>query len=250
VIVASLKTKVLGVHARKRGHEARENAMEIRVMVASEVRLYRDALQRVLHGAAGISVVGKASSAEDVIKQASRLFPTVVVIDMAMVENFSGALTIARASQLGGVAMLGIPEIHAEVIACLPSAILGYVSRDGTVAVLVDAIRGAGRAAVSHDLHGGGSIGELTSREMEILRLMQQGVSNKTISRQLGIELSTVKNHVHSILAKLGVHRRGEAISLLYAHEKAVGGLDVLPAFESPDGDDLDGDLPREALLA
>jgi hypothetical protein len=85
---------------------------------------------------------------------------------------------------------------------------------------------------------------------MEILRLMQQGVSNKTISRQLGIELSTVKNHVHSILAKLGVHRRGEAISLLYAHEKAGGGWDVLPAFESPDGDDVDGDLPREALLA
>jgi hypothetical protein len=47
-----------------------------------------------------------------------------------------------------------------------------------------------------------------------------------------------------------GVHRRGEAISLLYAHEKAVGGWDVLPAFESPVSDDLDDDLPHEALLA
>jgi len=54
---------------------------------------------------------------------------------------------------------------------------------------------------------------------MEILRLMQQGLPNKTISRRLGIELSTVKNHVHSILAKLGAHNRGEAISLLYRHE-------------------------------
>jgi len=120
----------------------------------------------------------------------------------------------------------------------------------GTVAVLLDAIRGAGRAAASHELHGGGGIDELTSREMEILRLMQQGVSNKTISRELGIELSTVKNHVHSILAKLGVHRRGEAISLLYAHEKAVGGWDVLPTFEPSDVDDLDDDLSHEALLA
>jgi DNA-binding NarL/FixJ family response regulator len=50
---------------------------------------------------------------------------------------------------------------------------------------------------------------------------MQQGLPNKTISRQLGIELSTVKNHVHSILAKLGAHNRGEAISLLYRHEKS-----------------------------
>jgi len=56
---------------------------------------------------------------------------------------------------------------------------------------------------------------------MEILRLMQQGLPNKSISRQLGIELSTVKNHVHSILAKLGAHNRGEAISLLYRHEKS-----------------------------
>jgi DNA-binding NarL/FixJ family response regulator len=58
---------------------------------------------------------------------------------------------------------------------------------------------------------------------MEILRLMQRGLPNKTISRLLGIELSTVKNHVHSILAKLGAHNRGEAISLVYRHETSDG---------------------------
>ena len=224
--------------------------MEIRVMVASEVRLYRDALQRVLQGAPGISVVGYGSSPEEVVKQSCRLLPAVVVIDMAMVENFPKAQPIARAAQLDGVVMLGIPEIPAEVIACLPSAILGYVSRDGTAAVLIDAIRASGRVAVSPDVHGSGSIDELTAREMEILRLMQQGVSNKTISRELGIELSTVKNHVHSILAKLGVHRRGEAISLLFAYERALGGWDVMPPLESPEVDRLDDDLPPEALLA
>jgi len=49
-------------------------------------------------------------------------------------------------------------------------------------------------------------------------------MSNKMISRSLGIELPTVKNHVHSILAKLGIHRRTEAISLLYAHAQASAG--------------------------
>jgi len=224
--------------------------MEIRVMVASEVRLYRDALQRVLQGAAGISVVGIASSVEDVVKQACRLIPAVVVIDMAMVESFSLAQPIARASQLGGVVMLGIPEVPAEVIACMPSAILGYVSRDGTAAVLLDAIRAAPRSAPAPEFHGSVSIDGLTCREMEILRLMQQGVSNKTISRELDIELSTVKNHVHSILAKLGVHRRGEAISLLYAHEKAVSGWDVLQPLEASGAEDLDDELPPDALLA
>lgn len=224
--------------------------MEIRVMVASEVRLYRDALQRVLQGAAGISVVGIASSVEEVVKQACRLIPAVVVIDMAMVESFSLAQPVVRASQSGGVVMLGVPEVPAEVIACMPSAILGYVSRDGTVAVLLDAIRAASRGAPEPELHGNVSIDGLTGREMEILRLMQQGVSNKTISRELGIELSTVKNHVHSILAKLGVHRRGEAISLLYAHEKAVSGWDVLPRLAPSDDAGLGDELPPDALLA
>jgi DNA-binding NarL/FixJ family response regulator len=187
--------------------------MDIRVIVASEVRLYRDALRRVLQNAAGIALVGTASSAVEVVEQARRLAPLVVVVDMAMVESFFAATPIARAPQIGGVMVLGIPEVSADVIACSPSGILGFVSRDGTVAVLLNAIR------ATHKPQRIGTLHDLTAREMEILRLMQQGVSNKTISRKLGIGVSTVKNHVHSILAKLGVHRRGEAISVLYQHE-------------------------------
>jgi DNA-binding NarL/FixJ family response regulator len=56
----------------------------------------------------------------------------------------------------------------------------------------------------------------LTTREAQILKLVQEGMSNKMISRSVGIELATVKNHVHSILVKLGINRRAEAISLLY----------------------------------
>ncbi len=224
--------------------------MDIRVMVASEVRLYRDALQSVLRGVTGIALVGVASSAEEVVKQACMLAPSVAVVDMAMIDSFSVARPIARAPQVGGVMVLGIPEVPAEVIACLPSGILGFVSRDGTVAVLLDAIRAAGRANAPQKVLNGACIDGLTTREMEILRLMQQGVSNKTISRHLGIELSTVKNHVHSILAKLGVHRRGEAISLLYAHEKAARGWDVLPPPERSEADDIDDELPPEAAMA
>jgi DNA-binding NarL/FixJ family response regulator len=195
--------------------------MDIRVMVASEVRLYREALQRVLRDAEGIALIDVASSAGEVVERAGQLVPLVLVADLAMAEKLS----------------LEITEVPADVLACVPSAILGYVSRDGTVAVLLDAIRNAARGEVYRSRQlAAASIGassdcinELTVRELEILKLMQQGVSNKTISRELGIELSTVKNHVHSILAKLGVHRRGEAISLLYAHQKAERGWDVIP---------------------
>ena len=84
---------------------------------------------------------------------------------------------------------------------------------------------------------------------MEILRLMQEGVSNKTVSRHLGIELSTVKNHVHSILGKLGVHRRGEAISLLFAHEIAARGWDLVPPLERADNN-IHDERPPEAAMA
>jgi len=223
--------------------------MDIRVMVASEVRLYRDALQRVLQGAEGITMVGVASSADDVVKRACMLGPGVVVVDTAMLESFTAARHVGHASQAGGVMVLCIPEVPAEVLGCLPSAILGFVTRDGTAAVLHDAIRAVGRNSATHRVQGGGCIDELTAREMEILRLMQQGVSNKTISRQLGIELSTVKNHVHSILNKLGVHRRGEAISLMYAHDEAARGWDLLPQLErSRVADDIDDEL--DAVMA
>jgi len=224
--------------------------MDIRVMVASEVRLYRDALQRVLHEVEGITVVGVASSADEVVKRACMLAPGVVVVDTAMIDGFSAARPLAHGMQAGGVMVLCIPEIPAEVIACLPSGILGFVSRDGTSAVLLDAIRAAGRNGVTHKVQGGGCIDELTEREMEILRLMQQGVSNKTISRHLGIELSTVKNHVHSILAKLGVHRRGEAISLMYAHDEAARGWDLLPRGDHSDADVIDDDELPDIVMA
>jgi DNA-binding NarL/FixJ family response regulator len=70
-------------------------------------------------------------------------------------------------------------------------------------------------ALSSHRRTTANPLGSLTTREVQVLRMMRQGLSNKVISRRLGIELSTVKNHVHSVLAKLGVHRRAEAVSFV-----------------------------------
>jgi two-component system nitrate/nitrite response regulator NarL len=237
--------------------------MTIRVMVASEVRLYREALQRVLQNAFGMVLVGVAVSTEDVVEQARKLAPTVVVVDMAMADSLALTQHVTRAPMTGGVMVFGMPEVAVDVVACLPSGILGFVTQDGTAAVLLDAIRAVGRldaygstriapvAAVSTgSAMSNDCIDDLTAREREILKLMQQGVSNKTISRQLGIELSTVKNHVHSILAKLGVHRRGEAISLLYQYESAEHGWGVASRTRTEVDDIDDDELPPEAALA
>lgn len=208
--------------------------MTIRVLVATAVRPYRDGLQRVLQGAEGIALAGIASTAEQTIEQACKLLPSVILLDVEMARSLALQKQLGGTPRFCGVVILGRPELYAEVVACLPAEVLAFVARDATVADLLTAIRAAGRrehgvsrlmAPVPTGLPSLAprqqptAIAHLTEREMEILRLMQQGLPNKTISRQLGIELSTVKNHVHSILAKLGAHNRGEAISLLYRYE-------------------------------
>jgi DNA-binding NarL/FixJ family response regulator len=221
--------------------------MTIRVLVAIAVRPYRDGLQRVLQGAEGIALAGIASTAEQTVEQACRLLPTVILLDVDMARSLALHKQLGGTPRFCGVVILGRPELYSEVVACLPAEVLAFVSREATVADLLAAIRAAGGrehgaphftpppepppAARQHPP----VIAHLTEREMEILRLMQQGLPNKTISRQLGIELSTVKNHVHSILAKLGAHNRGEAISLLYRYETSRNRQpDFMPLADAP----------------
>ena len=214
--------------------------MVIRMLVASGVRAYRDGLQRVLQGAEGIALVAVASTAEQVVEEACKLFPSVILLDIEIARRLARARQFAGIPKVGGIVVIGTPEAYEDVVACLPADVLAFVACSATVADLMEAIRVAGGAEnasgrvasqpppsaptvvpVFPARSRASAIAHLTEREMEILKLIQQGLPNKMISRQLGIELSTVKNHVHSILAKLGAHNRGEAISLLYRYESS-----------------------------
>jgi DNA-binding NarL/FixJ family response regulator len=208
--------------------------MVIRVLVATGVRAYRDGLPRVLQGVEGIALAGVACTAEQVVELTCKLLPSVVVLDIGMAKRLALEKHGSGTPRIRGGVILGTPEVYADVAACLPAAVLAFVARDATVEDLLSAIRLAGQPDHATPLPPApvplplplplpirhpSAVAHLTDREMEILKLMQQGMPNKSISRCLGIELSTVKNHVHSILAKLGAHNRGEAISLLYRFE-------------------------------
>ena len=212
--------------------------MRIRVLIASHIRLYREALGNVLEQAREqITLVGVAESAIDAVGQIQRLTPDIALLDMAMGDAFSVARQLGRIdganTKATRIVALGMAENEAEVLNCAQLGISGYVTRDASITDMLGAIEATARgevhcspkiagslfrrvAALSSSNRGAQSA--LTARESQILRLLQQGMSNKMISRSLGIELPTVKNHVHSILAKLGIHRRTEAISLLYTH--------------------------------
>ncbi len=211
----------------------------IRVLVASHIRLYREGLERVLAESPDFTLVGSACCAPEAVDQTHRLGPDIALLDMAMSGAFAAAKELAQVGCSSKIVALGMPEDETQVLSCAQIGIAGYVTRDASVEDVVTAMKAAARgevhcspkiagslfrrvAALSTARPGGLMPGSLTAREAQILKLVQQGMSNKMISRNLGIELPTVKNHVHSILVKLGVHRRAEAISLLYQGGRVV----------------------------
>ena len=122
-------------------------------------------------------------------------------------------------------------ETEYELVACAEAAIVGYVTRDHSSAELRAVVASVARGEVVCPpriaamllrrvaaLAGGpdSNLGQthLSHREREIVRLIGRGLSNKEIARDLGVEIATVKNHVHNILNKLRVHRRSDAAAL------------------------------------
>ncbi|HEY8509084.1 MAG TPA: response regulator transcription factor [Steroidobacteraceae bacterium] len=207
----------------------------VRVLLASDICVYREALSQVLKAAEGIELVGTAGSSAETLDQVQSLLPSVVLLDIGMADACGAAKQIVRLYRTTHVVALGVSDNENEIITCVEMGISGYVPRDGSVPDMLEAIRAAARgevscspkiagflfrriAALSTERNGGASP-PLTAREAQIVQLLQQGLSNKMISRSLGIELPTVKNHIHSIFAKLGVHRRAEAVSLLYRQQ-------------------------------
>lgn len=209
----------------------------VRVVIASDVLLYCEGLARVFRDGDGIDLVATASHAAGTLEHIRVLSPDVVLLDMAMEEAFAVARQVPRICKHTRIVALGIPEAEAEIISCAEIGIAGYVPRAGSVSDAFEAVYAAARgevrcspriagflfrhiATLSGERASSSPIAGLTARESQILRLLQQGLSNKMISRRLGIEPPTVKNHIHTLLGKLGVHRRAEAVSLLSQREQ------------------------------
>ncbi|HEY6927389.1 MAG TPA: response regulator transcription factor [Steroidobacteraceae bacterium] len=215
--------------------------VSVRILVASHIRLYREGLERVLGGLPEFRLVGQAGSAAEAIERTRKLGVDVALLDMTMSGAFSAAEELARDGGPGKIVALGMPEDESQVLSCARIGIAGYVMHNDSVADVVAAIKAVANgevhctpkiagvvfkriAGLSTDRASHSDRSALTAREAEVLKLIQEGMSNKMISRALGIELATVKNHVHSILVKLGIRRRAEAASLLHRSGRKTGG--------------------------
>jgi two-component system nitrate/nitrite response regulator NarL len=196
-----------------------------RVAIVAEVRVYREGLAQVLRGIPRVSVVATACGA-DAVSTVRAHHPEVVLLDMAVPDRLHVARALGAMTNAPAVIALALDADGDEVLECVEAGVRGYVVRDASVEDVVAAVESVGRgevlcsprivatmvrrlAALAAPATSQHSV--LTAREQEILILIGQNRSNKEIARALGIELGTVKSHVHNIYEKLKVHRRGEA---------------------------------------
>lgn len=203
----------------------------IRVLVCSEIRLYRDGIAQGLAGAPGTEVAGTVGTCAEALEAVEADAPQVVLLDMATADSLAGARELSSAWQEVPIVALGVRERQDEVVACAEAGVSGFVTREQGFADLVAAVESAARGetlcspavaatllrrvATLAGVGAGRPPRQLTARELEVVDLIDEGLSNKQIAQRLTIQLATVKNHVHSILEKVGAAHRAQALAYL-----------------------------------
>jgi two-component system nitrate/nitrite response regulator NarL len=211
------------------------------VAVVADIPLYREGLAQALDHLEGIHVVGTAPSSQDGLEAMADLDPDIALVDVATTDGLAAVRSVVDAVPHAKVVALALHDSEDDVIAFAEAGACGCVFRSGTLAdvesVIISVSRG--EALLSPRLTArvlsrlsdlaaerpATSAGDrLTSREAEIVQMLDEGLSNKEIAQRLSIAISTVKNHVHSILEKLQVTRRGEAVAVLRGREPPEAG--------------------------
>ena len=204
----------------------------MRVLIAAQVRLYREGLAQAFGRVDRYEVAGSASSSVEALQMAARLDPDIVLVEHGLPQ--AAPLVRQLADRSRKVVVLGVEEVKDEILPLIEEGICGYVTREGSMDDLFATVDAAARgesvcsprvvaammerlATLTRERRSADGPSTLTSREREIASLIDEGLSNRDIARRLDIELPTVKNHVHNILEKLHVHRRGEAVARLRA---------------------------------
>jgi two-component system nitrate/nitrite response regulator NarL len=204
------------------------------VLIVDDTRLYREGLADILMRERRVDAVETAADPAAAVHQLITSSPDVVLLNTAMTDCTEILHRIADAAERVPVVVLGVSESETDVIAWAEAGVAGYLFKTGSLADLVGVIHDALRgevlcpprltgallrrlAALAAERRPHIETARLTAREREILELIDDGLSNKDIARHLSIEVRTVKNHVHNILEKLRVHRRGEAAAQVRA---------------------------------
>ncbi|GAA0945692.1 response regulator [Virgisporangium aurantiacum] len=207
---------------------------DVRVLVVDDQRLIRDGIASLLGLQPGVTVVGTAANGREAVEQAVTLRPDVVLMDVRMpdVDGITALETIRRQAPGCRVVMLTTFDDEEYVVPAMRAGATGYLLKDLPARELAGAVRmahagvaqldpaAAARvaAALTPSQKEPPTIGQpLTSRELDVLRFIARGATNREIATQLHLSEGTVKNHISRLLTRLGLRDRTQAA--LYARE-------------------------------
>ncbi|HVM03226.1 MAG TPA: response regulator transcription factor [Acidimicrobiales bacterium] len=219
----------------------------IRVLIADDQALFRRGLFVVLGTEEGVEVVAEAENGEEAVEKARELAPDVVLMDVRMpkVNGIEAAAAIRADLPSTKILMLTVSDEEEDLYEAIKAGANGYLLKEISVDEVAESIRAVvqGQSLISPSM-ASKLLSEfnalvrraedrqqfpapaLTNREIEVLRLVAKGMSNREIAEELYISENTVKNHVRNILEKLHLHNRMEAV--IYAVKERL--LDIRDA--------------------
>jgi len=207
------------------------------VLLVDDHPLLRKGVRQLLELESDIEVVGEASNGADSIVMATELDPDLILLDLSM-KGMDGIETLIalRATEITSrIVVFTVSDDRTDVVTALKSGADGYLLKDTEPEELVESIRKAcsGKMVLSDELtevlalsfrdeqkSRGPDLSTLTRRELQILKYIAEGLSNKLIGRKLDIVESTVKVHVKHLLKKLGLRSRVEAAIWMVEQKK------------------------------
>jgi DNA-binding NarL/FixJ family response regulator len=207
--------------------------VSIRVLLVDDERLIRAGFRMILGGEPGIEVVGEARDGSQAIAEVGRLHPDVVLMDIRMprLDGLEATRRIMGGEAPPRVIVLTTFDLDEYVYEALRAGASGFLLKDAPEAQLtaaIEVVAGGGSIFAPHatrrvieafarsrrDPPAG--MADLTPRELEVIRLIARGNSNREIATSLGVSEHTAKTHVGHILDKLGLRDRVQAVVLAY----------------------------------
>jgi two-component system, NarL family, nitrate/nitrite response regulator NarL len=205
----------------------RDDKSGVSILLIDDNRLFRKGLSTVLKNQTGIRLLGASEKPERVLWLGGGRSPDVVLLDLGLASRAVVA-SIREAHPRASLIAMGVVPISSEILELVRAGVSGFVLKDASVTDFIASIRAvaAGRrvlpqslteslfSQIVEDAGGKGTLKladvQMTTREREIVDLLERGMSNKEIGKRLSIATDTVKSHVHNILEKLSLRSRVE----------------------------------------
>ena len=203
----------------------------IRVLICDDHALFRRGLVMVLESEDDIEIAGEAEDGEDAVRKAEELAPDVVLMDVRMpkMSGIEATRAIAETVPTTRILMLTVSDEEEDLYEAVKAGATGYLLKEISIEEVANAIRAVvtGQSLISPSMASKllsefnnlakqaqqrVLVPKLTDRELQVLKLVAQGMSNREVAEELFISENTVKNHVRNILEKLQLHSRMEAV--------------------------------------